>query len=256
MITARWWVALILVPLLIVPQVYAATSNQLALSTSIALAATSGSSGSGSWFCPAGYWGSPNPPGGIINQGGVTIAVLYIPLIQCFASGSYSIQPVCGSTTSTPCPPFPTLSDYESNNPGSCPTWNPLSWGSIFSCIGGYIGSLVTWLGQDIVITIINSLIGGIDQVAVVLEQVLAEVANLFISVLDTPIDIFNGFNTALGDSVLGAVLSVGEPWSAFLAPIIWLVPIAVIALTLIAGIWLASKIKGALVAGAEVAAV
>ena len=118
------------------------------------------------------------------------------------------------------------------------------------SCVAKYVGAAITWLPAYIVDTVANFFIHGFNAIYRATYDALITVANAFIGILNVPIDFFDGFTTATGAFLLGAVLSLPEPWSAFLTPFVWLFVIAILLLIVVAMIWgvkeLIKAVKGA----------
>lgn len=238
-----------LLPLLIMPQVYAAS-----------YLATSGSTTTGAYVGDLGGLCDSQVNGKIyINAGGTSqpIQLPFIPTISCLSDTSaYAVPPVCGQivvngvtlTSQTPCPVFPP--------PFVCDAqwYNPLTWGGIIGCITTYIATFVSNLDHWLIdVVIANPLITAFDEIWGAMWYWFVYIANSMISVINAVILAFDAIPLGIGGIVVDFVSIIPEPYSAFLAPWAWLIVLAVMILMLVAALLVARFVVKTIKTAAEV---
>ena len=177
--------------------------------------------------------GSASISGGLITIDGITVEVPWIPTFPAIQPGasfqSLSLVPV-PSFTKEDCVGIPGVGQFCIPVPD--------------------LANVVAFI-ED---TIANAVIDGYNAVGKSASLALDAVWNALIFAVNVPIDLFDGFTTSFGALVLGGVLSLGEPWSLFLVPVVWLVVSIVLVLLVAAMLWVLKQVVSALKEGAVLA--
>lgn len=174
--------------------------------------------------------------GGLIRIGSVSILVPYIPKFPTLNSTGQPYQITKLAEPSMPafsCSLTSTVTVPVINSQVTVP--NPLN---IVGCITSYMAALLVWFPGYIEAVIANSGISLFNAVAKDGSRALDEVWNVLVGALNVPIDLFDGITTGLGAVMLGGILSIGEPWSLFLVPVIWLFVSVLLVLMAVAMVW------------------
>lgn len=177
--------------------------------------------------------GGASISGGLITIDGITVEVPWIPPFPAIQPGA-SFQPL----SLVPVPSFITEDCIGIPGVGKfcIPVPDP--------------ANIVAFI-ED---TIANAVISGYNAVGKSASLALDQVWNALIFAVDVPIYLFDGFTTSFGALVLGGVLSLGEPWSLFLVPVVWLVVSVVLVLLVAAMLWVLKQVVSALKEGAVLA--